>query len=175
MRHTSLLLYIFKKWIWYKMKLALRKRPSGLTTNNALQRKDIAKSASNDHDNGYFRPTITISFQILQIPMGTNPPFPSRPWLISRHHHHPDPFWHRVPMQLLSDESDIAFSVEEAVVRDEACEAKLGVSCQICGAGKCTTRGWRAEIVHNMIKCFKTGKKAYLVHCPDESFHPPMF
>ena len=60
------------------MKLALRKRPSGLTTNNALQRKDIAKSASNDHDNGYFRPTITISFQILQIPKGTNPPFPSR-------------------------------------------------------------------------------------------------
>ena len=36
-------------------------------------------------------------------------------------------------------ELDIELDVEEAVVVDEACETRLGVSCQICGAGRCTT------------------------------------
>jgi hypothetical protein len=42
-----------------------------------------------------------------------------------------------------NNESDIvALDVEEeltVVLADEVCEAMLGVSCQICGAGRCTT------------------------------------
>ena len=47
------------------MKSALHRRP---TTNNALQQKNITKSASNDHDNDYLRSTIRISFQIPRAP-----------------------------------------------------------------------------------------------------------
>ena len=113
-------------------------------------------------------------FKSFQTSKGAKSPFSSRPWLISRHHHRLDPLSHWVPMQLLSNESDIALDIEEAVLVDRACEEKLGVSWQICGAGRCITRGWRAEIIHKMIQCFKTGEKAYLTHCPEEGFHVPM-
>ena len=52
-----------------------------------------------------------------------------------------------------NEESDIdaLLDVEEETVAvdddddDEVCdEARLGVSCQICGAGRCTTWGWRS-------------------------------
>ena len=40
---------------------------------------------------------------------------------------------------MTTNESDIALDVDEVIVVDEDCEAGLGVSCQICGAGRCTT------------------------------------
>ena len=40
---------------------------------------------------------------------------------------------------MTTNESDIALDGEETVPVDGVCEARLGVSCQICGAGRCTT------------------------------------